>query len=228
MESLRKDGLACEQRCRNSLPLRARSGGASPTAQEGRARQQIVDKVNDLHDSVNMVSELDRRVDAVRRFNRFWTRQIGVLTDGVLDSPLSLTDVRVLYELAHRDGWTAAELRRELGLDAGYLSRILRRFAGSRLIARAASPADGRQRLLTLTARGRAVFDPIEARQRDEVAGLLRRLPDAGQREVIAAMRTIHDRVAPAPRDASFLLRPQQPGDIGWVVERHGAFYAAE
>src|SRR5262249_28277482 len=119
-------------------------------------------------------------------------------------------------------------LRRELSLDAGYLSRILRRFAGRGLVARRASPADRRQRFLQLTARGRAVFEPIEARQRDEVAALLRALPDAGQRDVVAAMRTIEDRFAPAARDASFVLRPHQPGDLGWVVQRHGAFYAAE
>src|ERR687884_513277 len=97
----------------------------------------------------------DPVVSAVRRFNRFYTRRIGVLDEGHLRSPFSLAEVRILYELAHRDEVTAAELAKELGLDAGYLSRIVRRFQKQGLVARRTSAADGRQRHLRLTAAGR-------------------------------------------------------------------------
>jgi DNA-binding MarR family transcriptional regulator/N-acetylglutamate synthase-like GNAT family acetyltransferase len=172
---------------------------------------------------------LTRRIGAVRGFNRFYTRQIGVLREGLLGSPYSLTQVRVLYELAHRETPTAALLGRELGLDAGYLSRILRRFERQGLLAKARSAADGRQSLLALTARGRRVFAPLDARSQAEVAAMLRRLPEAEQRRLVEAMRTIQgllgDRAAPR---VPTLLRPHRPGDMGWIVHRHGALYAEE
>src|SRR5256886_7049022 len=174
--------------------------------------------------------ELERRVEAARRFNRFYTRQIGVLRRGAYDSPFSLTEVRVLYELAHREKPTATELGGDLGLDAGYLSRILRGFEKRALVTRTRSAADGRRSHLALTGLGRKVFAPLDARSHDEVAALLSGLAPAAQADVVAAMQTIErllrrERSQPAP---AYLLRSPQPGDMGWVVHRHGAVYARE
>lgn len=165
----------------------------------------------------------------VRAFNRFYTRQIGVLGEHLLDSPFSLTEMRVLYELAHRQAPTAKDLGGDLGLDAGYMSRILRRFEARGLIARTSSPTDGRRSLLRLTRRGRAAFTPLEARARDEVTAMLGRLSSADARQVVEAMTTIERLLgAPRPESAVYLLRTHQPGDMGWVVQRHGAIYARE
>jgi DNA-binding MarR family transcriptional regulator/GNAT superfamily N-acetyltransferase len=173
--------------------------------------------------------ETEKRVGAVRRFNRFYTQQIGVLHEGLLESPFSLTEVRVLYELAHRDKPTATELRKELGLDAGYLSRILRGFEGKGLVARAPSDSDGRQSRLSLTARGRKAFAPLDARSRDEVAAVLGKLGVEEQRRLTEAMRTIEGLLGPRQEPkVPYLLRPHRPGDMGWVVHRHGALYAQE
>ncbi len=172
---------------------------------------------------------LEQRVETARRFNRFYTRKIGVLDEGAYESPFSLTQVRVLYELAHRDRPTATQLGRELGLDPGYLSRILRAFEKRGLVARTRSPADGRQSHLALTGQGRKVFAPLNARSHDEIAAMLSSLSSSEQRRLVVAMQEIErllgDR-APSPR--SVLLRPPQPGDLGWVVQRHGAAYAQE
>jgi DNA-binding MarR family transcriptional regulator/GNAT superfamily N-acetyltransferase len=170
----------------------------------------------------------EERVAAVRAFNRFYTRQIGVLGDRLLDSPYSLSEMRVLYELAQRGQTNAATLGRDLGLDAGYLSRILSRFEGARLIVRAPAPADGRQSLLRLTARGRAAFAPLDARARRDVAAWLAPLSPASQRVVVAAMKTIERRLAGTPAAPTYTLRAHRPGDMGWVVQRHGALYAEE
>jgi DNA-binding MarR family transcriptional regulator/GNAT superfamily N-acetyltransferase len=169
------------------------------------------------------------RVDAVRAFNRFYTRQIGVLGERLLESPFSLTEMRVLYELAYRKAPSAADLGRDLGLDTGYLSRILRRFETRGLIGRIPSPSDGRQRLLRLTKKGRAAFAPLEARARVEAAALLGQLAAQEQRQVVDAMGTI-ERLLGARRTESepYLLRAHQPGDMGWVIHRHGAIYARE
>jgi len=171
------------------------------------------------------------RLDAVRAFNRFYTRRIGVLGEHLLDSPFSLAETRVLYELAHRDQPAASDLARDLGLDAGYLSRILRRFEARGLIDRAPSPADRRQSLLRLTRRGRRTFAPLERRARADAAAMLGRLPAQGQRQVVEAMSTIEQLLAPpaAARPAvPYVLRTHQPGDMGWVIHRHGAIYARE
>ena len=176
-----------------------------------------------------MPTPLDRRAAAVRHFNRFYTRRIGVLQEHLLDSPFSLTEVRLLYELAHRDGPTASELATDLGLDPGYLSRTLRRFERRGLITRAASASDGRRSHLNITKRGREAFAPLDARSHDEVAGILRGLTASHQRRLLDAMHTIEALLGqPAPREAAYLLRPHQPGDMGWVVHRHGALYAHE
>ena len=170
-------------------------------------------------------------VKAVRRFNRFFTRRIGVL-DPYLGSDLSLTDVRVLYELAHREAPVASELARELGLDGGYMSRILRRFEQAGWISRSTSAQDARQSVLTLTAAGRAVFEPLQQRSRDEATALLAPLPPARQQEVVDAMERIETLLDPAsgagapPRMA--VLRDPIPGDMGWVVQQHGEIYWRE
>ena len=174
-------------------------------------------------------ANLARRVAAVRRFSRFYTRQIGLLHERLLRSPFSLTEVRVLYELAHHDEPTATDLGRELGIDAGYLSRILRRFEKQRLINRKPSTADGRQILLRLTKRGQEAFATLDARAGDEIGAMLVGLTGAEQRRVLEGMRTIERLLGPPPeRKASYLLRPHQPGDMGWVVHRHGVLYAKE
>jgi len=176
-----------------------------------------------------MAEDLSRSVAAVRRFNRFYTRQIGVLEEGLLKSPFSLAEARVLYELAHRDQPTAAGLCKDLGLDAGYLSRILRGFERAGLLDRRPSIADGRQNLLALTADGRAAFCRLDLATRDQIAALLRTLPQGGSRRLLQAMATIETLLgaAPEPR-VPYLLRPHQPGDLGWIVHRHGVLYAEE
>ena len=171
-------------------------------------------------------------VREVRRFNRFYTRQIGVLQDGLLESPFSLTEVRVLYELAHHDRPTAGQLGRELGLDAGYLSRILAQFKRLRLVRRERSSADGRQSFVSLTAKGRKVFTPLESRSNQQVAAMLRQIPSRGQKRLVSAMHTIEEVLTPdedsAAQKSPYLLRTHQPGDMGWVVHRHGVLYAQE
>jgi DNA-binding MarR family transcriptional regulator/GNAT superfamily N-acetyltransferase len=176
-----------------------------------------------------VTSDIVARVDAVRSFNRFYTKQIGVLHEGLLGSRFSLTEVRVLYELAHREQPTAADLIRELGLDAGYLSRILRGFAKRGLISKTPSTADGRQTLLSLTARGRKAFAPLNTRSHGEVAAMLTGLPAARQARLIEAMGTIQTVLGARPElKVPYVLRPHQPGDMGWIIHRHGVLYAQE
>ena len=179
------------------------------------------------------VANLAPRVDSVRRFNRFYTRQIGVLHEGLLQSPFSLTEARVLYELANRDRPTASDLGKELGLDAGYLSRILRGFEASSLIRRTPSAVDGRQSHLWLTDQGRAAFAPLDQASRAEVGAMLGKLSEPEQKRLLDAMATLQRLLAPGPDRGSkpenpILLRRHQPGDLGWIVHRHGLLYAKE
>ncbi|HEX8666518.1 MAG TPA: helix-turn-helix domain-containing GNAT family N-acetyltransferase [Beijerinckiaceae bacterium] len=168
-------------------------------------------------------------VDAVRRFTRFYTRRIGVLHEGLLGSPFSLAEGRILYEIAQRDGVTATELGKDLGLDAGYLSRILRGFEDKGRIARRPSARDGRQSLLSLTPAGREAFAAIDVRSREEVAALLAALSDIDRRKLVAALRTVEDLIAPdSARKPTYLLRPHRPGDMGWVIHRQGLLYNRE
>ena len=166
-------------------------------------------------------------VDAVRAFNRFYTRRIGALGEHLLDSPFSLAEMRVLYELAHRRAPTATELAADLGLDAGDLSRIVGGFRRRGFLRREASAADGRRAHLRLTERGRRAFAPYEARARREVGAMLTDLSSAAQRRVVGAMQTIERTLAP-PQPPAVRLRPHEPGDMGWIVHRHGAIYAKE
>ncbi|HEY7019724.1 MAG TPA: MarR family winged helix-turn-helix transcriptional regulator, partial [Ktedonobacterales bacterium] len=136
-------------------------------------------------------SDVAQRVEAVRRFNRFYTKQIGVLHEGLLQSPFSLTEARVLYELAHRGDISASELAKDLGLDAGYLSRILRRFEYSGFLDRTPSPTDGRRSQLRLTQQGRDAFAPLDQRSHDEVAALLSKLSETEQERLLDAMQAI-------------------------------------
>jgi DNA-binding MarR family transcriptional regulator/GNAT superfamily N-acetyltransferase len=171
----------------------------------------------------------EQRISTVRRFNRFYTKQIGLLGESYLETPFSLTEARVLYELAHRERPSATELARELALDPGYLSRILRGFERRRLLSRTRSKADGRQSQLSLTGRGRAAFAPLDVRSRADIGGMLGRLGPGEQRRLVDAMLTIEALLAGAPEaKAAYVLRPHQPGDMGWVVHRHGALYAQE
>jgi DNA-binding MarR family transcriptional regulator/GNAT superfamily N-acetyltransferase len=169
------------------------------------------------------------RVAAVRRFNRFYTQQIGVLHEGLAHGPFSLAETRVLYELAHRDKPTAAELCAALELDAGYLSRILGSFKRQGLVEKEPSGSDGRESLPTLTRRGHQTLAPLEERTRADIGGMLGRLASADQMRLLDAMTTIEGLLkAKADPGAPFLLRPHQPGDMGWVVKRHGELYAQE
>lgn len=171
----------------------------------------------------------DRSVEIVRGFNRFYTRKIGVLRDGHLDSPFSLTEVRVLYELAHRESPSAAELAQELGLDPGYLSRMLSGFERRGLIERKPSALDARRSLLSLTGQGRATFAPLEARAREEIERILEPLAPAARNRLLAAMQSIENVLgAPGASREPYILRPHQPGDMGWIVHRHGILYAQE
>ena len=174
-------------------------------------------------------ADFQQRVEAVRRFNRFYTKQIGVLQEHLLKSPFSLAAARVIYELAHHEQTTATELGAELGLDAGYLSRILRGFQKRGLIEKKPSKTDGRQSLLRLTARGQEAFAKLNRDSGTEVGAMLQDLPEESQSRLVAAMHTIEGLLGAQPEHkVPYLLRPHRPGDMGWVVQRHGELYAQE
>ena len=170
------------------------------------------------------------RVEAIRRFNRFYTRRIGVLHEGLLDSKFTLTESRLLWELAHRDRLTATELARELELDAGYLSRLLRRLKEAGLIKSARAADDARHQHLSLTAAGKRAFAPINTRSQTDVSALLATLSEAQQQQLLGSMTQIEQLIGDpaAARARPLLLRAHRPGDMGWVISRHGAVYADE
>ncbi|GAA4289220.1 GNAT family N-acetyltransferase [Actinomadura luteofluorescens] len=167
-------------------------------------------------------------VGTVRAFNRFYTGVIGVLGEGLVRSPYSLTEARVIFELAQREAGEVLALRRALGLDAGYLSRMLARFETDGLVARERAPGDARRQIVRLTPRGREVFAMLDERSVAEIRELLDGLDPADHRRLLAAMRTVQDVLGERPRRDGFALRPLRPGDLGWVVERNGALYDVE
>src|SRR6185312_5911208 len=189
------------------------------------------------------------QIARVRAFNRDYTRRIGVLSEGLLDSPYSLTEVRVMYEIAHRSGVTAAELADELDLDRGYLSRLLKGFETKKLLVKTASPEDGRRQHLRLTPAGQRGFEPLERRSQDQVKGMLTALDEEHRGALLKGMEVIQSALAGSAvakaRDVSaadgstaglarpeqhapVTLRPHRVGDMGWVVQRHGELYAQE
>jgi DNA-binding MarR family transcriptional regulator/GNAT superfamily N-acetyltransferase len=172
---------------------------------------------------------LQGQIAAVRGFSRFYTRKLGIIEPKLLDSPWTLQEARIIYEIAERQTCTATDLAYALGLDAGFLSRTLRDLQERQIVARKPSKADRRATELTLTAKGRAAYAELDSRSRSVVATLLGRLDVAERAAVVNAMTTIeHTLEPPAHEPASFLLRSHRPGDIGWVISRHGAVYAQE
>src|SRR6202790_428419 len=171
----------------------------------------------------------DDQIAAVRAFTRFYTRKLGVLDQQLLESPFSLSEARVLYELAHREDLAAKEIGIELGLDPGYLSRIVQNFDEKGLITRKPLPADRRQYRLGLTAKGRQAFAKLDRRSHDDIAGMLAALSRGDAERLIGAMAVI-ERLLDTSRGSSSpaILRDPRPGDMGWVVQSHGSFYASE
>jgi len=174
-------------------------------------------------------ADTDPLVASVRAFNRFYTRQLGVLDESVLASGLSLTEMRVLYELAHRDGATATELGRDLGLDAGYLSRLLSKFEARRWLKRSPAPGDARQSLLVLTPSGRKAFAPIEKAAREQIATWLEALPPPQRDRLVKSMETVQRLLGGLPEaKVAYVLRDLRPGDLGWIVHRQSLLYHQE
>src|SRR5262249_13534489 len=171
---------------------------------------------------------VDPDVAAIRAFNRLYTRKIGVV-DGIASSPFSLAAARVLYELAHRQQSTATDIRKELGLDAGYMSRILRDFERRKLVTREQSKADERQRFLSLTTKGRSAFAPLDERSNRDMAAMLEELSSLERKQLVDAVQTVRrllgDKAEPK---TPYLLRQHRPGDMGWIVHRQGILYAEE
>jgi DNA-binding MarR family transcriptional regulator/N-acetylglutamate synthase-like GNAT family acetyltransferase len=170
----------------------------------------------------------DRQISAVRAFNRFYTRKLGVLDQHFMKSPFSLSEGRVLYELAHREDLAAKEIGIELGLDPGYLSRLIQNFDEKGLITRKPLPSDRRQYQLSLTAKGRQAFAKLDRSSDDQVAAMLAALGDGDRRRLVEAMAAIERLLDRSPASARAILREPRPGEMGWVVQSHGALYASE
>ncbi|HET7084026.1 MAG TPA: helix-turn-helix domain-containing GNAT family N-acetyltransferase [Rhizomicrobium sp.] len=175
------------------------------------------------------MSEADLRAREIRRFNRFYTRQIGVLAADLLDTPYSLAEARLLYELAQTEAVTAGALRDLTGLDQGYLSRILAGFERRGLVSKRVAPNDGRARLLHLTAKGRAAFTQLDARAQDAAWAMLDAHGEKAQQDIVRHMQALLRLLSPAPKTApAIVLRPPRPGDLGWVVHRQAVLYSQE
>jgi DNA-binding MarR family transcriptional regulator/GNAT superfamily N-acetyltransferase len=173
--------------------------------------------------------DLEHRIAAVRRFSRFYTRQLGLLQESLVHTRFSLSEARVLYELAHREQITASELAADLDLDHGYLSRILRRFADDGLLKKVRAADDGRQSVISITAKGRKAFAPLNKNSHAQVAAMLDRLDSAGQQRVVGAMAAIERLLDAAPKPVpTIILRPHEAGDMGWVISANAAIYAKE
>jgi len=173
-------------------------------------------------------SGIHKQVNAIRAFNRFYTRKIGVL-DGLASSPFSLAEARLLYELANRRQPTATDIRKELGLDAGYMSRMLSDFERRKFVTRERSTTDERQRFLSLTSKGRSAFAPLDARSNRDVAAMLEDLSPTERKQLVDSVQTVRRLLGDiAEAKTSYLLRPHQPGDMGWIVHRQAILYADE
>ena len=170
--------------------------------------------------------DLQSRAQTVRHFNRFYTRQIGLLHEHLHDSPFSLTEARILYELAHRTLLTNSDLCSELGLDPGYLSRVVAGFEKQGLIEKSRSPTDGRAVQLVMTAKGRKTYEPLNLASQREISAMLQTLSVPEQQLLVEAMHRIESLLG--ERTPSYLLRDPRPGDMGWIVHRHDALYAQE
>jgi DNA-binding MarR family transcriptional regulator/N-acetylglutamate synthase-like GNAT family acetyltransferase len=172
---------------------------------------------------------LQEQTSAVRQFNRFFTRQIGVLREGLLHSPYSLTEARIIFELAHHNDLTASDLGNELGLDAGYLSRILTKFEQQNLIKKTRSDGDGRQRLINLTSAGQKAFSLLDNRSSEEVSEMLNELSEGNRVRLVEAMSVIENILDHGLKYAEpFYLRHHEAGDMGWVIHQHGLLYHQE
>ncbi len=174
------------------------------------------------------MSEADDPVARVRAFNRYYTEIVGLLREGLLDTPYSLTEARIIFELAQSDAVEVADLRRSLDLDAGYVSRLLARFERDGLITRERAEHDRRRQVARLTPRGREAFELLDSRSAGSTAALLDGLPEADRRRLLAAMDTIRAVLEPAAPPEPFVLRPPRAGEYGWIVHRHGAVYHDE
>ncbi len=172
----------------------------------------------------------ESKINEIRKFNRFFTRKLGVLREGLLHSPFSLTEARVLFEVANNHDQIASELTKILGLDAGYLSRILTRLEQQGLLERVRAEHDGRQQLLRLTPEGQGAFKVLDQRSREEVAEMLKALSEEDQKSLIMSMTSIQSILdnESLKYAESFYLRRHQPGDMGWITHRHGVLYAQE
>ncbi len=177
---------------------------------------------------MNAAGVNEAAVAAVREFNRFYTNVIGLLRGKYLDTPYSLTEARLLFELAQRDTSEVTDLRRMADIDPGYLSRILARFEADGLIVRRRSTADGRRQVIELADTGRSVVAGLDARSAEQTRGMLAGVRDEDRRRLLDAMRVITETLTGSPPPRGYLLRPPQPGDMGWVVQRNGALYAEE
>jgi DNA-binding MarR family transcriptional regulator/GNAT superfamily N-acetyltransferase len=171
---------------------------------------------------------IEDHVAAVRDFNRFYTTVAGLLREGLLDTDLTLTEARLVFDLAQRDQTEVSDLRATLALDAGYLSRLIGRLEERGLLKRTRSEADARRQVLTLTASGRRKFELLDKRSAAEVGALIKPLAEAERRRLVGAMAAIRDTLEPAEQPRSFVLRPPEPGELGWIVQFHGAAYAEE
>jgi DNA-binding MarR family transcriptional regulator/GNAT superfamily N-acetyltransferase len=171
---------------------------------------------------------LQQKADAIRGFNRFYTKQIGLLQAGLLSTQYSLTEARMIFELAQRRQSTASVLRSELGMDAGYTSRVLGKLERGGLVSRVRSKTDGRQRILRLTGKGRRIFETLNSRALIQAEQLLRELRTEDQDRLLCAMEGIQNVLGDAVVDTPTIIRPHRPGDIGWVTHRHGVLYWEE
>ena len=174
--------------------------------------------------------EKEHAIGAVRHFNRFYTKQIGALNEGLLESPFTLTEARIIYELANRERPTATDLGNELGIDAGYLSRTLRALETRKVITRKTSSTDARQSVVGLSAKGRKEFESLDRLSRNQIEEILNELSPSEQKRLLSAMTLIESTLAKNKVDEtySYVLRQPEPGDMGWVVQSNGTLYAQE